>query len=271
MDIIQAIILGIVQGLTEFLPVSSSGHLFLLPQLLGWQPAGLTFDVALHLGSLVAVIIFFGKDLWQLFLGFLRACTSPKTIRTNHHSRMSIYLFLAMIPAGLCGLLLDDIIETTLRNPWITVSMLISIGIIFLLIEQLVTPKKGYEGITFKDAMWIGIFQCLALIPGVSRSGITMLTALVLGVRHQAAAKFSFLLGTPLIAAAGMLKLKDLLATGVTQEMLLYFATGMIAAAISGYLCIRFFLAFLQKHSFRPFGWYRIAFGVAVSCWLLLA
>lgn len=270
MELLQSAFLGLVQGITEFLPISSSAHLFLLPHLLGWQYAGITFDLALHLGSLLAIVLYFWKDLWALIIGFLKAVNKPKRFLTDDNSRMSLYIALGIIPAGIVGFLFDDLIETTLRNPLISASLLIFVGIIFLVIEAITNPKRDFKHILLRDALIIGVAQCLALIPGVSRSGITMVTALCLGVKHEAAARFSFLLGTPITAAAAIFKLKDLAQTGLPSDMLAYFLVGMITAAISGYLAIRFLLTFLRKHSFTVFGWYRIAFGALALLILLM-
>jgi undecaprenyl-diphosphatase len=252
----QAIFLGIIQGLTEFLPVSSSGHLFLIPTVLKWDTLGLAFDTALHLGTLGALLLYFRKDLLSLISAWVKKSGAKK------ERSLGLYLILATLPAAIMGVLFEETFETTLRDPRITISMLVGIGLLFLIIEGYAKKQKNLDHISLKDALTIGICQVAALVPGVSRSGSTMLAALTLGYTHKDAARFSFLLGIPIVGAAGIFKLKDLVALEWTQDMMVYFFSGVFSSFLAGLLCISFFLKFLEKHSFRIFGWYRIIFGL---------
>lgn len=266
MEFVQAIVLGIVQGLTEFLPVSSSAHLFLVPFFLGWLTPGLVFDTSLHLGTLVAVLLYFQKDASLLFKGWI---TSLKTRKINEtpDSYLAWLIIFATFPAGVIGLAFEDLIEAKLHGPLgpsIIMWMLIIVAILLFLVDRKSAGEKTVYDVGIKIAMIIGFAQALALIPGTSRSGITMLAGLMMGLSRTESARFSFLLGIPVIGAGGLFKLKDLFEEEITMEVLLYFGLGFLAAAISGYLCIRFLLKFLQSHSFTPFVIYRIILGLTI-------
>jgi len=262
--IFQAIILGIVQGLTEFLPISSTAHLIIIPQLFGWADPGLAFDVALHLGTLLAVILYFRKDIILLIKGFIGFFTK-RTL--DFHQSLAFYLFIAIIPAGVCGLLFEKQVETTLRSPLVIAITLISLGILLWIVDYIGKKKKSIENISFKEAILIGIAQAIALIPGVSRSGITMTAGLMLGFNRESAARFSFLLGMPIIAAGGLFEIKKLAVT--TGSDYLMFIFGFVFSAISGYLCIKYFLMYLQKYSFFSFAIYRIVLGILILKFLV--
>lgn len=262
MSILQAIILGIVQGLTEFMPISSSAHLIIVPHLLGWEEHSLTFDVALHLGTLFAVVIYFHADLRHLLLDWLssirdRSLKSP-------YARLAWLIILGTIPAGIAGLLFEDVIATTLRDVRVAGVTLILLGILLYIAERVGARKKALADLTWQDSLWIGIGQALALIPGVSRSGSTLTAGLFRGIRRDDAARYSFLLGTPIIAAAGLQQTVKVARAGLPPDERLTFIAGMISAAIVGFLTIAFLLRYLRRHSTLPFIAYRISLGIVL-------
>lgn len=259
MDILQAIFLGIVQGLGEFLPISSTAHLVLVPYLTGWQDPGLSFDVALHVGTLVAVIGFFWKDWVEILKAAFGKVSevSEKADRTGSpgYSKNLLWLLVAAsVPGAVIGYLLEDAAETSLRNPLIIAGTLSIVGLILYFVDRYAVHKKTIGQINYKDSLLIGLSQAVAVIPGVSRSGATMTTGLVLGLSREAAARFSFLLSTPIIFGAAMVKIPDLLKEGISIPVVM----GILAAAISGYLAIKYMLRFIQKVGYAPFFWYRL-------------
>lgn len=254
MTIFHAFILGLAQGLGEFLPISSSAHLILIPWLLRWPDPGLTFDVALHLGTLLAVIAFFYKD-WLLLLGH----GLGKGL-TTREGKMFWYLMIASIPGAVAGALLEQQAETKFRSPLIIGIMLITMGLILYLADRFSVKQQESKTVSFGQSFTIGISQMLAIIPGVSRSGITMSSGLFLGLTREETARFSFLLSTPIIAGAGMLKLRHLSLNAINPP----FITGILTAAIVGFLVIGFLLNWLRKSSFLPFVWYRLLLGAFV-------
>ena len=251
MPIYQAIVLAIVQGFTEFLPVSSSAHLFLVPWLLGWPDQGLDFDIALHIGTLAAVLIYFFKD-WLQISAQAFGLNYGDDPELKQSPRLLWYLALASIPAGLFGFKFKDDIETTLRSPFVMGTMLILIGILLWFAERLA------------DTLLIGTSQALALIPGTSRSGITISTGLFRGLTHSAAARFSFLLSTPVIAASGLKAIYDLKKHGIGEGMLAPFFIGIFVSGLVGFAVIAYFLKVIRKHGLAPFIAYRIIFGIVV-------
>ncbi len=263
LDLLQAGFLGIVQGFTEFLPVSSSAHLKILPFLLGWETPGLVFDTSLHLGTSAALLVFFWKDFWSM----IRCWLAPKTIASKEELKqsrtLSLGIVLGIIPVAVIGLLFESSIETffaqeNLGNTmWIIATALIVVGLLIVLGDRYIPARKKLTTFSLVDALVVGCFQVLALIPGVSRSGSTILGGLVRGLDREGAARFSFLLGTPVIILAGLFKLKDLAVITLTPELLAYFGVGVLFSALSGYLVITYFLAFLKKHGFEVFAGYR--------------
>jgi undecaprenyl-diphosphatase len=252
---LEAIILGIVQGLTEFLPVSSTAHLILFPWFLNWRGEinTLTFDVALHAGTLLALILFFWRDWLELIF---------------KKQRLFGLIILASIPAGAAGFLLNDIVENNLREPLVISIMLIAVGILMLVAER--TDKhKGLEKTGLKDSLIIGLAQALAIIPGVSRSGITISAGLFRGFEREAAARFSFLLSTPLIAGATALHLKEALISQTNHDFRLFFA-GIITSFITGFIAIKFLLKFLKKNPLNLFVYYRFVLSAVIiaGIWL---
>lgn len=252
---LEAIILGIVQGFTEFLPVSSTAHLVLFPWFFGWKGAvdSLTFDVALHAGTLLALIGCFRKDWLEIFF---------------HNRRLLFFLVIATIPAGLAGILFKHAIEGSLRSPLIIVITLIVFGIVMLLSEKM---KKGrtVKDVKLSDAVVIGISQAVALIPGVSRSGITISAGLFRGLEREESARFSFLLSTPAVFGAGLLEGRRLLLSPDNYDPSLFLA-GLIASAISGLIAIRFLLYFFRRHPLNIFVYYRFMLAVIIigGIWL---
>lgn len=263
MPIYQAIVLAIVQGFTEFLPISSSAHLFLVPWLMGWPDQGLDFDIALHIGTLAAVLIYFFKD-WLQILAQGVGLNYGDDEELKQNPKLLWYLVLASVPAGLIGLKFKDQIETTLRSPFVMGTMLILIGILLWIAERYTRRLKHIGELTLTDTNLIGISQALALIPGTSRSGITISTGLFRGLTHSAAARFSFLLSTPIVAASGLKSVYDLSKHGLSEEMLMPFIVGIVGSAVVGLGVITFFLKVIRKHGLTPFIAYRIFFGIIV-------
>lgn len=255
MTIFQAIILGLVQGLGEFLPISSSAHLVLVPWLLKWEDPGLTFDVALHVGTLVAVLLYFWKD-------WLRLVTKGITDRRSVDGRLFWYLVAASIPGAAIGFVLEKRAETVFRSPLLIAVMLAVMGVVLYWADRRGSKKVALEGISFRTSMMIGLSQALAIIPGVSRSGITMATALLAGMTREGAARFSFLLSTPIIFGAALVKLPKVLSdpSMITGAFLI----GMLVSAVTGFLSIGFLLRYVQTRTFAPFVWYRFAVAVLV-------
>lgn len=254
MTISQAMVYGIIQGLGEFLPISSSAHLIIAPWLFGWKDPGLSFDVALHLGTLVAVVIFFWKDWFVLARA---ALGGQKSIE----AKLFWYLVIATIPGAIIGKALEGTAESAFRNPLLIGIMLIVMGIILYIVDRIGRKELHIEDVRFGNSFLIGMSQAIAIIPGVSRSGITMSTGLLLGLTRESAARFSFLLSVPIILGAGLLKIKDLLHT---QVQIVPFSVGIITSAIVGLLSIKFLLEYLKNKGFGIFVWYRIIIGLLV-------
>ena len=246
MGMIQSIILGVVQGLGEFLPISSSAHLIIVPWLLGWQEHSLAFDVALHAGTLVAVVAYF----WRDWLGIIR-------------SKFLWYIIVASIPGAIIGKLLEAKAEAAFRSPILIASTMGIFAVIFYFIDRFSWKTRDLKALGFFDSLVIGISQALAIIPGVSRSGVTMASGIGLRFNREAAARFSFLLSAPIIFGATILKLKDIaaIASGENGFSLL---AGFLVSAVTGFLSIHFLLAYLKRHSFTVFVIYRIIFSLVI-------
>ena len=257
MDLIQILTLAIVQGLTEFLPVSSSAHLIMVPIIFDWPDQGLAFDVAVHVGSLSAVVFYFRKQLQRMTRDWVQSLIERKQIG---ESGLTWAVIIGTIPAGLAGLLLNDYIELNLRSPLVIAAATIIFG--FLLWYASISGKqnRSEHNLRISDILFIGIMQAVALIPGTSRSGITITAGLLLGLRSDAAARFSFLLSIPLIMAGGGLKTLELAKTSVAVDWqaIIY---GTVLSAISAYLCIHYFLKLLERVGMMPFIIYRFALG----------
>ena len=269
MPLLHAIILGIIQGLTEFLPVSSSAHLALIPWLLGWNDQGLSFDIALHVGTVLAVIVYFFRDWVQVIAeGFGLNVGSDPAIRRN--PRLLWLLVLGSVPAGIAGLLVKDLAENVWRNnQYLIGSMLILVGLFMWWADHQGSRRKDLGNVSPTDSLTIGAAQALALVPGVSRSGITICAGLLRNLDRETAARFSFLLATPAIAGAAAKDAWDLMRhgggiAGIPQDMRTAMLVGVIVSALVGALTIKFFLNFLRRRSLSFFVWYRVIFGIIV-------
>jgi len=256
MDIIQAIALALLQGLTEFLPISSSAHLILLPVLFGWEDQGLAFDVAVHVGTLAAVVAFYRKDLVQIITAWSRSVVGKGM---TDDARLAWYVVLGTIPVGLVGITLPDVVETVLRSPLVIAAATLVFAFLLWFAEK--RAKEVRSTITLLDAVIIGLFQAIALIPGTSRSGITITAGLMTGLRREHAARFSFLLSIPVIALAGMVKGLELYKTAepVQWDLILI---GTSLSAVVAYLSIGWFLKLLSKVGMMPFVYYRLLLGI---------
>jgi len=257
---LEAVILALVQGFTEFLPISSSAHLILPSQILGWSDQGLAFDVAVHVGTLLAIVIYFRREVVQLTGAWFKSVSGREQ---SQNSRLAWLIILSTIPAGLSGFLFNDFISDNLRSTAVIATTTILFGVILYISDHRGSRNLHVEDMNIKAAIIIGLSQALALIPGTSRSGITMTAALLLGYTRDAAARYSFLLSIPLIAAAGMLKGKELLETGSDNDWFLVIV-GTVVAFVSAHACIHWFLKFLEKISFTPFVIYRLLLGTVL-------
>lgn len=258
MDWLQILVLALVQGVTEFLPVSSSAHLILVPVVTGWQDQGLAFDVALHLGSLSAVLIYFRHDILIMTQSWSRSLV---TRRLDADARLAWAVVLGTIPVGLAGLAFEDVIEETLRSPLYMAAGLIVFGLALGWADWKHRGQRDERQLTWKDVVFIGVAQAIALLPGTSRSGITITAALFLGLSRDAAARFSFLLSIPVIAIACGLMTVDLIQAGGDTDWSAMLV-GTVISGVSAYLCIHYFLGFIKRIGMQPFVVYRIALGL---------
>ena len=262
-DALQAAVLSLIQGLTEFLPISSSAHLALLPMLTAWPDQGLAFDCVLHLGSLTAVILYFRQDLWRMTTGFGRTVRA-RSLDADADGRLAWYILLATIPVGLAGLAFKDVVEHDLRTLAVIGTTSVVFGLLLGWADWKGARSREEAAWNLKDAMVVGVAQAVALIPGTSRSGITMTAALMLGYSREAAARFSFLLSIPVIVLAGGLKVKDWIASPeqVASAPILLF--GYLLSAVSAWVCIHYFLKYLERVGMGPFVIYRLLLGAAL-------
>ena len=256
---IKSIILGIVQGIAEFLPISSSAHLILVPYLLGWEAHSMAFDIALHFGTLLAVLAVFFREWWDLFMGAVRKVTKGKQ---SFENRMFWYLVAATVPGALLGFLLEDVVENVFRTKiWLMATALAVMGVLIFIgdkwADKHYTIETDYKHISFKQALIIGLSQALAIIPGFSRSGTTILSARLMGLSKSAATKFTFLLSVPIIAGAAILKVTDL-------ELTVQTFVGVFTSFIVGLFTIKFLLNYIKKHDFSVFAIYRVVFAIIV-------
>ncbi|MFQ5855916.1 MAG: undecaprenyl-diphosphate phosphatase [Anaerolineae bacterium] len=279
MDLLRAVILGIVQGATEFLPVSSSGHLVLVPWLLNWPAPGLVFDTLVHWGTLLAVVIYFRDDLSALaraWLASIRECS----LNPDPDRRLAWLILIGTIPIGLAGLLFENFFEGLFGRPGLAAGLLLVTGLLLIASERWHRPRRQGEGgtrrqgerspcplvpsspcpLTIAGALFIGLAQALAIAPGISRSGATIAAGLLVGLSRQESARFSFLLAMPAILGAGVLQLVDLMESGTALTQLPTLIIGFIAAGVTGYLAIRLLLDYLQRHTLNVF---------AVYCWIV--
>ena len=261
MTLLETILLGILQGATEFLPISSSGHLVLVPTILHWPPASLPLIAIVHQGTLVAVLVYFRADLWGIIKAVWQGLMQRQPLATVE-SRLGWYIVIGSIPAGAAGLLLESFFEEMFGTPAIVAGFLLVTAVLLIIGERAFSGQKPIEKISLLDAIIVGLFQTLALFPGVSRSGSTITAGLLRGLDRAAAARFSFLLGIPAILGAGLLSGLDLMQADDLAAQMPALTAGFVAAAVSGYLCIHFLLNWLRRHSLYPFAIYCAAFGL---------
>jgi len=264
-DLLRATLLALLQGFTEFLPISSSAHLILPAALLGWDDQGLAFDVAVHLGTLFAVLLYFRQDLLGIAAGMLVVVRGGPV---SHESRLGWQLVLATLPVVVAGVLLKDFVDASLREVWVLTSTTLLFGLLLWLADRHPASGQGLRGLPWRTVVVIGLAQILALIPGTSRSGITMTAALFCGMDRYAASRFSFLLSIPVIAGAALLLLLDLLdAQQVNWAELLY---ALIVAMLTALACIHWFLKFITRIGFLPFVVYRLLLGSVLLFFFVL-
>jgi undecaprenyl-diphosphatase len=265
MTILQAIVLGIVQGLTEFLPISSTGHLVLVPWLLGWKfdprPAFI-FDVLVQWGTLVAIIAYFWTDVVSLLRAAIQGLIHRRPFK-EPHSRLAWLIIIASFPAALAGLLLKPFVEKAITNPLAVCGFLLFNAILLFVSDLISKRSRSMDEIRIGDSLWIGFFQVLALFPGISRSGSTIAGGLVRNLNRRDAARFSFLMAIPIMIGAGLIALIDLINTVGNLSQLLPLLTGFLAAAVVGYFAIRWFLRYLTKRSLALFAAYCAIIGLA--------
>ncbi len=260
MSIVQCIVLGVVQGIGEFLPISSSAHLILVPYLLGWQESSMAFDIALHFGTLLAVLVIYFKEWWNLFIG---ACKNLFQKENTRDGQMFWYLVVATIPAALVGFLLDDIIEGFFRNQMWAIALLLALMGVFIYAGDRWASRHyrkkevSFDKITLKQAFLVGCSQAFAVFPGFSRSGTTILAGRLMGLSKEAITKFTFLMSVPVIAGAAVLKIGEL---SLTREVLI----GIFTSFVVGVLSIQFLLRYIKKHDFSIFAFYRIIIAILV-------
>lgn len=261
MNVLQAIVLGIVQGLTEFLPISSTAHLRIVPAFLGWDDPGAAFSAVIQLGTMLAVVVYFWRDIVRIVSTWFRSLFR-RELRGELDARMGWYIGLGTIPIGIFGFAFRDQIETAARDLRITGTVLIVFALVLLVAEKVGSKRRPLEQLTTRDAIVIGSFQVLSLIPGVSRSGSTITGGLFMGLNREAAARYSFLLSIPAVVASGLFQLKDAIGAGGVGWLPTLVAT--VVSFASGYAAIAWLLRFLAKHSTIVFVVYRVALGALV-------
>ncbi len=263
MGFIEAVVLGLVQGLTEFLPISSSGHLLIVPELFGWDDPGAAFTAITQLGTIAAVLTYFREDLRKIFAGAW-AGLRDRTRRDTPEFRIFVMVAIGTIPIAVFGLLFDDQIETSARNIQLTATLLIVFGLVMEACDRFAPQRDDLEHLTVKRGVLIGVAQALALVPGVSRSGSTISMGRFLGMQRQAAARYSFLLSIPAVVLSGTYSLKDV-GNGVEIAPTI---VATVVAFISGYVSIAFLIDYLGKHGMTIFSAYRVVLGVAILVWV---
>ena len=266
MTVIQSILLGVVQGITEFLPISSSGHLVIVPFFFNWEipPAeAFMFDVLVQVATLIAVLAFFWKDFYVILRGVLRGIRRRKPFETQP-ARLGWYILLSAVPAGIAGLLLKDVIEAAFSSPRMTGIALLATAVLLVIAERVGRRQHILENMTWIDALIIGVFQILALFPGLSRSGSTIAGGMTRDLNRPSAARFSFLMAVPIMLAAGMNAMLDLLRIPNLSTLLPVFIPGFIAAAVVGYLAIGWLISFLTRYSLYYFAIYCTIMGLIV-------
>jgi undecaprenyl-diphosphatase len=267
MSILQAIILGITQGLTEFAPVSSSGHLILVPWLFNWSIVenadfNKTFDVALHLGTLVGAVLYFRRDLWRYLIAWLGSI-ARRSIRTQDE-RLAWALVIGTIPGAIAGAVFEGFIQDRLGDPALIAVMLAVFGVVLYVVDKRAPSRRSFDTLSTRDGLVLGVAQALALQPGISRSGVTITVGRLMAIDRESAARFSFLLSIPIIAGAGLYKSIDVVQTGLPAGTAPAFFWGMVSAAVSGFVVIAFLLSFLRRRDFFIFMVYRLVVAALV-------
>ncbi len=263
MTFIQGAVLGVVQGLTEFLPISSIAHLRVVPALLGWPDPGAAFSAVLQLGTLLAVLVYFAGDVWSLAWAGVRDLSRGRPW-ASQEGRLAWYIVVGTIPIGLCGVLFKHAIEGELRSLYVVATSLITLGVLLWVAERSATFRREIKDVGWRDSQAIGLAQTVALIPGSSRSGTTITAALFLGLTREAAARFSFLLGIPAIGGAAVFEFRDLLRHGLSGEEVQVLGVGILTSAVSGYLAIDLLLRYLRTRTTYIFVWYRVGVGLVL-------
>ncbi|RII26087.1 MAG: undecaprenyl-diphosphatase UppP [Geobacter sp.] len=263
MNLLHAIVLGALQGFTEVLPISSSAHLILIPWLLKWPESGITFDVALHLGTLIALAAYFRRDIIEIAYAALDAI-STRSLDTPA-KRLPFQIVAATVPAAIVGKLFEHQVEDIFREmPLLIAGMMIVFGLVLAAVDRWGKKRRGLSGMTTGSALLVGLLQCLALIPGVSRSGITITAGLMAGFTRESAARFSFLLSLPIVAGAALLKSLHVIKYGIPAGEGVPMLVGIGVSAVTGYISVAFLLSFVQKRTLTPFVWYRLLAGGAL-------
>ena len=268
MDWIQALFLGIVQGLSEFLPISSTAHLRIVPHLLDWPDPGTEFSAVIQLGTLIAVTLYFRQDAWQLSKAAIESLLNCEPLGTAE-SRMAWSIVAGTIPVVVLGLGFKDLIKNEARELWVIGTALIVLAIFLYLAERLSPSNRYIKQLSFLQIQWIGITQALALIPGCSRSGSTIMGGMMVGLNREAAARFSFLLGLPAIFGSGLYELWELIEIEISTDGYLNLAVGIVAAFVTGYLSIDLLLRILRYHGTLVFVIYRIVLGTGILMFLV--
>ncbi len=267
MGLLEAIVLGLVQGVTEFLPISSTAHLRIVPELLGWGDPGAAFSAVIQLGTVAAVLIYFRRDLLQLTLAALRSLANRRPLETTE-SRLAWFVVLGTIPIGVVGLLFKRVIETELRSLYVISGALVGLAVVLWFVERAASHRRTLEEMTLRDGLFVGLWQCLALIPGASRSGTTITGGLSLGFRREDAARYSFLLSIPATTLAGVFELKHLL-EATDRPATAALVTGTLVAFASGMAAIAGLLRYLRTRTMAVFVVYRLLLGGALLALVL--
>lgn len=267
MDYFKAIIFGAIQGITEFLPVSSSGHLVILHKYINLPMVNeMAFDVMLHFGTLLAILIFFRKDVWSLIIGWLKTFRGEK----NDYGRLAWLIALGTIPAGLIGLFFEDMVESVLRSPLVVAFMLVLVGVVFIIIEKYSKQTGELMNLSWKKSLLIGFGQALALIPGTSRSGITIIAGMSTDLKREEAVRFSFFLSIPIILGAVIKKAPEILEANMSQGETMILVTAFASTLFFGILTIKYFLLFVKKYSLKFFAYYRFALAAVLLLYIFI-
>lgn len=264
MDIFQSFTLGVVQGLTEFLPISSSGHLIIVPEFFNWGDFSnnITFDVSVHLGTAVAVLIFFWKDWLRIVSAFVKNLSKPKSLLSDFDSKFLIMIAVGSIPAAIVGLLFEDIIVEQIRRPEVVAVTLIVFALVLFYADRVGKKNRSFGKLNFKDAIFVGVAQALALVPGVSRSGITITAGLLANLDRETAARFSFMLATPTVFGAGALKVKDVMGVGFGDLGIEILIIGTLTSGVVGWMAIKYLFGYVLNHNYNLFVLYRLVIGI---------